>query len=218
MYTFLHIVINLLRRLGIWRWTIAGVENLPPREQGGMVLAVNHTHWIDIPAIGGCLPLRYRLSWLAKSELFKQPISGWWLRAMQVVPIKRGQRDLAALEAAVQRLTEGAVFLIFPEGHRSRNGVLLPGRNGAIRLAVRSGTPIVPVAISGSASGLKGSLRQHRLHIQIGQPYRVDLPPNAKIPADQMERLTTDMMIRIAAMLPAENRGPYAGALEEQQA
>lgn len=210
MYGAIYLFIHTWRKLGWWHWTIEGNELLPPRKASGMIIAMNHIHWLDIPAIGAMLPFAYRLSWLAKSELFKHPVAGWWLRQMMVIPIKRGRRDLAALDAAVGGLRDGAVLLIFPEGHRSRSGVLQPGRGGAVRLAMQSGAPIVPVAIIGSEAGLKGTLLGKPVRLRIGKPYLVEPTPDGKIPPDMMDQLTGDLMGRIAALLPAERRGPYA--------
>jgi 1-acyl-sn-glycerol-3-phosphate acyltransferase len=174
-----------------------------------MIIVMNHINWIDIPVIGALLPIAYRLSWLAKSELFENPVVSWWFRQMNVIPIKRGRRDLAALETSADALRGGAVLLIFPEGHRSRNGILQAGRGGAIRLAMQSGAPIVPVAVTGTEHGLRGTLLRKPVQIQIGEPFTVPPTPDGKIPPDQMDQLTTMMMQRISAMLPAQQRGPY---------
>jgi 1-acyl-sn-glycerol-3-phosphate acyltransferase len=140
-------------RLVWWNWKVEGLENLPPRGQG-MILAINHLHWLDILIIGASLPLSHRPSWIAKVEIFINRAIAWWFREMMVIPIKRGQRDLTALAAAEAALKRGAVLIIFPEGHRSPEGGLLEGRGGAIRLAVRTGCPIVPIAIWGTEGGL----------------------------------------------------------------
>jgi 1-acyl-sn-glycerol-3-phosphate acyltransferase len=217
MYGFIYLLLRALVRIGVLRWRVEGRENLPPRQLGGMILITNHIHWVDIPVIGAMLPFSHRLSWLAKIELFENPILGWWFRIMQVIPIKRGRRDLAALEAAETALKGGAVLLIFPEGHRSRDGNLQQGRGGAVRLAMRTGSPIIPAAIIGTEGGLKGVLSGMRVTMRIGKPYIVDSTPDGKVPPDQMEQLTTDMMRRIAVMLPPDQRGPYADALPQKQ-
>jgi 1-acyl-sn-glycerol-3-phosphate acyltransferase len=209
MYGFIYGLIHFLRLIGLWRWRVEGLEQLPPREMGGMIIAMNHVHWLDILAIGGMLPFRYRLSWLAKSELFKNQLVAWWLTEMQVIAIKRGKRDLAALDTAVDALKGGAVLLVYPEGHRSRTGVLQPGRGGAIRVSMQSGTPIVPVAISGTEHGLLGSFTRKPVVVRIGKPFTISPTPDGKIPPDMMDQLTTDMMSRIASMLPEPMRGPY---------
>jgi 1-acyl-sn-glycerol-3-phosphate acyltransferase len=209
MYAILYGTIGFFRLIGWWRWRVVGLENLPPRQAGGMIIAMNHIDWVDIPAVGALLPFAYRLSWLAKAELFAHPVASWFLYNMNVIPIKRGRRDLAALDASVDALRAGAVLLVFPEGHRSRNGVLQAGRGGAIRMAFQSGVPIVPVAITGSEHGLKGTLLREPLTIQIGEPYTIAPTENGKVPPNVMDQLTNDMMQRIAAMLTAEKRGYY---------
>jgi 1-acyl-sn-glycerol-3-phosphate acyltransferase len=210
MYGFLHLMINFFRMIGWWRWKIEGLENLPPRQLGGMVVVINHVNWIDIPAVGALLPFAYRLSWLGKAELFDRPIPRWFYRNMQVIPINRGRRDMAALDASVGALRSGSALLIFPEGHRSRSGVLQVGRGGAVRLAMQSGVPIIPMSISGSEHGLKGAWLRKPLTVRIGQPYIIPPTQSGKIPADLMNRCTDDLMRRIAALLPEDRRGPYA--------
>jgi 1-acyl-sn-glycerol-3-phosphate acyltransferase len=209
MYGMLYVFIHTMRRIGWWRWRVTGVENLPPREMSGMIVAMNHVHWVDIPVIGAMLPWPYRLSWLGKEEIFRNPIAGWWFRQMKVIPIKRGKRDIAALETSVDALKSGAVLLIFPEGHRSRTGILQQGRGGAVRIAMQAGVPIVPIAVVGTEHGLKGTLTGKPVTMHIGKPYIVAPTKDGKIPPDMMDQLTTDLMQRIAAMLPEAQRGPY---------
>lgn len=216
MYGFLYSILNFMRIIGWWRWSVEGLENLPPREAGGMLLVSNHSDWLDIPVLGALMPFKYRLSWLAKSELFQNPFARWFFTTMDVVPIRRGKRDIAALDQSVELLRNGAVMLIYPEGHRSGNGVLQEGRGGAIRLAMASQVPIVPIAISGSEHGIKGTLLRKRVIMRINKPYLVEQTSNGKVPPALMEELTTDMMCRIAEMLPPEKRGPYGPALEER--
>jgi 1-acyl-sn-glycerol-3-phosphate acyltransferase len=213
MYGMLYIFFGFMRLIGWFRWRLVGRELLPPRETTGMIFAMNHVHWLDIPVIGALLPFEYRLSWLAKSELFKNPIARWWFRQMKVIPIKRGQRDLAAMDAVIDALKGGATLLIFPEGTRNRHGVLQPGRGGAIRMAMQSGVPIVPVAITGTEHGVKGTLTRRPVVLTIGAPYYIAPTRDGKIPPALMDQLTSEMMLHIAALLPEERRGSYAPLL-----
>jgi 1-acyl-sn-glycerol-3-phosphate acyltransferase len=206
MYVLIWLALQIPRRL--WcRWKIEGLENLPPRGQG-MILAINHLHWIDILFIGASLPLSHRPSWIAKIEIFASRPAAWWLRQMMVIPIRRGQRDMTALVAAEDALKEGEVLIIFPEGHRSVEGGLLEGRGGAIRLAVRTGCPIVPIALWGTEVGLKGALQRKSLHFRIGKPYHPEIQGD-KIPWDRMSELTEELMLRIAELIPEQYWGFY---------
>ncbi|PDW01446.1 lysophospholipid acyltransferase family protein [Candidatus Viridilinea mediisalina] len=217
IYLLLYIWLHTMRWLGWLRWRVEGSEHLPPREAGGLVVVMNHVHWVDIPVVATLLPFRYRLSWLAKAEIFRNPFARWFFQTMHVIPIKRGRRDANALGAAVQALRDGAVLLVFPEGTRSRSGVLTEGRGGAIRLAIQAGVPIVPVAIVGTEHGARGSLLRRPVHLRIGEPLL--LQPNAKgsLPATSMDQLTDAMMGRIAALLPAERRGYYKGRIAQSE-
>ncbi|MFN8505717.1 lysophospholipid acyltransferase family protein [Kouleothrix sp.] len=216
MYFCIWLPLNIVRRVW-WNWKVEGVENLPPRGQG-MIVVVNHIHWTDIHILGASLPLSHRPWWIAKIEMFLNPVVTWWLRQMQVIPIKRGKRDMAAMDAAEDALKSGAVLIVFPEGHRSRDGGLIEGRGGAVRLAVRTEVPIVPVAVWGTERGLAGAARRAPIRLKIGPPYYVGLQPNAKIPMDRMAELTDEVMLRIGELLPSEYWGIYRERLQARVA
>lgn len=150
---------------------VQGLENLDPHKP--VVYAANHQSWFDIFAILGKLPVQFR--WLAKEELFRIPIMGYAMRLIGYVPIDRSDRKKAfqSLEEASQRVREGTSIVIFPEGTRSRDGVIQPFKKGGIILAIKSGQPIVPISLSGSYKILpkRGRLvRPGRIRMTIGKP------------------------------------------------
>ena len=198
-----------------WNWTITGQANLRPYGEG-MVLAVNHLHWTDTYILGASLPLSLQPTWIAKAELFAHPLAAWWLRAIRVIPVKRGQRDLAALIAAEDALKQGTALVIFVEGHRSRVEGLQAGQGGAIRLAARTGCPIVPIAIWGTEAGLRSACVRKPIHVRIGEPYYVTTETQ-KISRPHMNELIDEMMLRLATLLPERYWGLYRERMEQLQ-
>jgi 1-acyl-sn-glycerol-3-phosphate acyltransferase len=195
-----------------WKWTITGRAYLRPRGQP-MILAVNHLHWADTAALGASLPLALQPTWMAKAELFAHPVAAWWLRAIRVIPVSRGRHGLSALAAAEQALNGGAALIIFVEGHRSATGGLQEGQGGAVRLAARSGVPIVPIALWGTEAGLGGFCLRKPIHVSIGEPYYVTTD-TSKISQQRMTELTDDLMLRMATLLPERYWGVYRERME----
>ncbi len=206
VYILAWIALWVLRHVW-WKWTITGQAHLKPRGQA-MILAVNHLHWTDTCVLGASLPLSLRPTWLAKAELFANPVAAWWLRAIQVIPVSRGRQGLSALVAAEEALKGGAALIIFVEGHRSAIGGLQEGQGGAVRLAARSGCPIVPIALWGTEAGLRGACLRKPIRVSIGEPYFVPTE-TSKISQQRMSELTDELMLRLAALLPERYWGVY---------
>lgn len=213
MYFLLWAPLNLVRRI-YWRWSVEGLEHLPPPGTG-VVLAANHMSWLDIIVVAASLPPSHRPTWMAKAELFENPVLGWWFRQMQVIPIRRGKSDLHALNELEKALNKGALLIVFPEGHRSKTGGLIEGRGGAVRLAGSSGTLIMPTALWGTERGLGGLMRRKPVHVRFGPTYAPEGAAGT-IPADKMRQLTMDLMLRIAEMLPEGYRGVYRELHDER--
>ncbi len=153
------------------RVTLWGGENLAPGQP--YILAANHQSQFDIFALQGYLNIDFR--WLAKKELFKIPIFGFGMRQAGYIPIdrSRGREAIKSLYAAAERIAAGASVIIFPEGTRSLDGRLREFKSGGMVLAIKSGVPIVPVAICGTHDILpKGKLlaRPGRVTINVGRP------------------------------------------------
>lgn len=202
-FAFLQWFTALFRSWGWLRWEVRGLENLPARGHG-FVLVVNHITWTDIWLVAGTIPLTHIPHWLAKAELFG-PLTGWWFRGMQAIPVRRGQSDAAAMDQAVAALRSGQILIVFPEGTRSRTGQLGKGRGGAVRMALRAGVPLVPVALTGVENGITAPAT-----ITYGKPWQpVSQSGVDTIEPDEMTALTDEMMQRIAALLPPEYHGRY---------
>ena len=136
--------------------------------QGPYVFMSNHQGSYDIFALLGALPVDFK--WLAKKELFSIPLLGWAMSAAGYISVDReGTRDtVKAMNEAAQKIQDGASVVIFPEGTRSPDGLIQPFKKGGFSLAIKSQSPIVPVAISGSREILpKDQWRIHPGRIRI---------------------------------------------------
>lgn len=128
---------------------VEGTEHLP--HDSAVVFMPNHQSNFDIPALFAGLPVQFR--WIAKVELFRIPLFGLVMQRTGYIPVDRSDRrkSLDSLKEGAQRIARGTSVVIFPEGTRSDDGILLPFKKGGFTLAEQAGVPIIPVAICGSA-------------------------------------------------------------------
>lgn len=146
-----------VRAAGI-RVEVRGLEHVP--EGRSCIFMCNHVSNLDPPVLLPALP--GRSSVLLKKELMKIPLLGVAMRMGKFVPVERGHRREAAqasVEAAGDALRSGLHIVVFPEGTRSRDGRLAAFKKGPFFLAQQTGTPIVPIALSGTQTMMrKGSM------------------------------------------------------------
>lgn len=137
------ISINILR---LMYWTKAiGRENIP---QGGCLICPNHTANADSISLVLALGIHCEYAAMAKAELFKNPVVGGYLRAVQAFPVNRGGNDLGAIRLGTRCIKEGKKLLLYPEGTRMKDGKLGAAKPGAGMFSLRTGAPIVPVYIT----------------------------------------------------------------------
>lgn len=153
---------------------VYGTKNVPTR--GGALLLANHQSNLDPVLIS--TKLKRPVSYMAKSELFeKGKYFTWLIRSLHAFPVKRGAGDVGAIKEAINRLNEGNILNMYPEGTRTKTGALgkiLPGVAVVIR---RAGVPVIPVIIDGSFDAMrKGSLLPRRCKIRIyyGEPLKIE--------------------------------------------
>jgi 1-acyl-sn-glycerol-3-phosphate acyltransferase len=156
---------------GLYGCRCKGWENLP--RSGPVVVACNHKSVAD-PVVAGMVchrPLRY----MAKKELFVNPYLRWLITSLGAFPIDRGAGDREALVRALEILEQGGLLLMFPEGTRQPDDAIHEFFPGAGMIAVRSGAPVVPLAMDGTQRMLppQGGVHVTKMSTAIGPP--VDL-------------------------------------------
>lgn len=172
-------------------------------DDGHYVFMANHASYTDVPALLAVLPGQVRFA--AKRTLFFIPVFGWSLWAGGFIPIDRNNRARAkdAFAIAVRRLRGGASVLFFPEGSRSPDGRLHRFERGGFLLALKSGTPIVPVGIEGSHRVMPRSrltVRPGTIRVRLGAP--VD---TSGLGVRDRNELVRDVRRRIAALAGVED-------------
>lgn len=165
-----------------WGLRIAGVDlqvrQLAPLPDGPAVFACNHESTIDIWAVVAAIPRGIRF--VAKAELFRIPVFGWYMALGGHVPVERRDhaQAVASLSAAAARVRSGTSIVVYPEGTRSDDGRVHAFKKGPFVIACQAGVPVVPVAVVGAGAVTPKNL----LHVHPG-PIRVILGPPVS-PAD----------------------------------
>lgn len=173
LYRFLHSVVPPTIQ-ALWRPSSEGLEHVPA--QGPAILASNHMSFLDsifLPAL-----LDRPVFFLGKSEYF----SGWkrlFFENVGVMPVHRqgGDAGEASLRTGEEILGKGYLLGIYPEGTRSPDGRLYRGKTGPVRLALRTGAPLLPVAMLGTDAVLPSGKvwpRLRRVGIRVGPPINLD--------------------------------------------
>ena len=190
------------------RCRIYGEENIP--QQGGVIMVANHVNLLDSPILG--VSLKRRLHFMAKEELFESRFIRWLVTQFGAFPVAKGKLDRRAGKTALDLLGKGEALFLYPEGKRSSDGRLGPAYSGAAMLSLRSGAPILPVGISGTAQlvGKWWWLSRPVIDIRIGKVFEVEAPAGIVDIRKHAQPVTRDIMLRIAALLPPEYHGRYA--------
>ncbi|MFH1361482.1 MAG: lysophospholipid acyltransferase family protein [bacterium] len=170
-----HIWANLLVKVSGIRCEVSGIENIP--KDKALIFAANHQGAADILLVLAALPTTFRFA--IKKELFKVPIFGWYLKKAGYFPIDR-KLILSAyrtVENIIEYIKAGESVLIFPEGTRTKTGELGRFKRGSLLAALKSGAPIIPIAISGSFDLMpKGSfiINAHPVKFNVGKPIEIN--------------------------------------------
>jgi 1-acyl-sn-glycerol-3-phosphate acyltransferase len=196
---------------------VEGRENIP--EDGPAIFIANHTSNLDPPIVAAITGRKPGI--LAKVELFKFRPFAMLLNAYGAHPLKRGLNDISAIRWGVRRLTQPkGTLLLFPEGTRNQTGDgLRKALPGVTQIALMTGAPIIPVGLTGAEPlqhFLKALMPRAILRVNIGKPI-VMIEENPRRPSkEQVEAMTTEIMVRVAHLLPESYRGYYRELMDTQ--
>jgi 1-acyl-sn-glycerol-3-phosphate acyltransferase len=201
-------IIGFVSRL-LWGARIEGVEHLP--RTGAFILVTNHTSNLDPLMMGWASgnQIDRVVHFMAKIEMRSWPFLGWLATQSGVFFVRRGERDRAAQEFALQALADGRPIAMFPEGTRSRTGHLRDGKPGAALLAMRSGAPLVPAGISGTQRIFPNGAwfpRASKVRIRIGEPFSLPHQPTGRLDREALAAGTERIMSAIELLLPEDQR------------
>jgi 1-acyl-sn-glycerol-3-phosphate acyltransferase len=215
VYAFLRGLMRAIVRVylvGLFR--VTGRHGVPRR--GALLVCANHASTIDPPLLPAFLPRSDSWS-MAKAEWFARPgFKSWLFTSYQAFPIVRHSPDRRGLRRALGVLRDAGALIVYPEGHRVESGGLIPAEPGAGFLARTTGAPVLPVALVGTRDCFPRKARwprRTRVEVRFGAPIRIRerRPDGSRV---ENQEAADAIMLAVAELLPAEDRGVYA-ALDE---
>ena len=213
MYYFLKCLAWVLVTLTV-NYQRRGYHNAPLK--GPYLVVANHLGSSDPVLVS--LALRRRIIFLAKEELFSNPVYAYFVTQFGAIPVYRGKFNREALQKTRAILSGGGAIGLFPEGQRSRSGALIAAQPGSALIASHNRVPILPVGITGTETmrGFGWIWRRPRVLINIGEPFY--LPDAGKaLNSEQLDRYSDLIMRKIAELLPEKYRGVYHEIPNEQK-
>lgn len=206
-YRILRFIIRFLMKL-ITKIEVNGIDKLP---DGNVIVAANHLGRLDT-AVLLCVLDREDIIMPIAEKYRNHPIFGAIGRAANGIWLNRFEADYSALRQILERMKQGGLLVIAPEGTRSRTEALQEGKMGIAFLASKSGYPVLPVAVTGTedrgvVENLK-RLRRTKIVVKVGDLFNIEIP-KGRGREDAMREATDEIMCRIGAMLPEKYRGVY---------
>lgn len=165
MYLFFRKLLSIFFHIK-YKINVIDPQNIPDMK-GGYIIACNHQRYADPPMLAAVI--RGKFSFIAKEELFRNPFFGWLIRRCGAFPVARGAGDDAPIRMSIEALERNRIFVIFPEGMRSKTGVIGRMKSGVVLIASQAGAPVLPACI------------------RYGEKHVVDIAFGEMIPAEDLK-------------------------------
>lgn len=193
LYSVLYVLVFPFLRLWHPVFRVEGRENIPT--EGNYLICANHSGLADPLWLFYALRLRTKCPRImAKDSVMRVPVLGAFLRYMGVFGVKRGENDIGAVKESLAALKGGENLMLFPEGTRVKPGKTVPAKSGAVLLAMRTGTPILPIYLEPKRHPFSA------LHCVIGKPY-LPTAENLRRPSpDELHGQSKALMEKIYAL------------------
>jgi cytidylate kinase len=199
LYVVVRFLLAVLLRTA-FRLEVTGAENIP--KHGGVIVAPNHRSLIDHPVIGAIT--RRQVWFMGKEELFRNALAGKILRNMGAFPVKRGRPDRTSLQFCLDLLDKGEVVGIYPEGTRRPDARFDEVEDGFAYIGLKSGAPIVPVAMSGTEAVLPHGRKFPRfvkIRVHVGEPFRLGERHAGLLPRARIREASAEAHRRLNAVM-----------------
>jgi 1-acyl-sn-glycerol-3-phosphate acyltransferase len=207
-YKTLRSIVRFLMKI-IADIEINGIEKIP---EGNVIIAANHLGRLDTAALL-CILDREDLIMPVAEKYKNHPLYGAIGRAANAIWVNRFDADYSAFRQILERMKQGGLLVIAPEGTRSKTEALQEGKMGVAFLASKSGYPVLPVAVTGTEDrGIVENLkhfRRSKITATAADPLYVNIPKGAGR-EEAMRQATDEIMCQIGALLPEKYRGVYA--------
>jgi 1-acyl-sn-glycerol-3-phosphate acyltransferase len=207
-YKTLRSIVRFLMKL-IADIEVTGLEKIP---EGNVIVAANHLGRLDTAALL-CVLDREDLIMPVAEKYKNHPFYGAIGRAANAIWLNRFDADYSAFRQILDRMKQGGLLVIAPEGTRSKTEALQEGKMGVAFLASKSGYPVLPVAVTGTEDrGILENIkhfRRSKITATAADLFYIDIP-RGKGREEAMRRATDEIMCQIGALLPEKYRGVYA--------
>lgn len=194
---FAKFITRIVLGMLFYRVKLNDVENIP--ESGPVIVCANHKGMLDMFFIG--YKIKRWVHYMAKEELFGIPILGLILKMLGSFPVKRGKGDVYAVKTGLSVLKQGHMLGVFPEGTRVKDGKRqdVKIRPGLALFAIKSGAPILPVAVEGCYK--PGS----KINVTFGKPFKLDIDKNKKYTIKDMTEISKGIMEKVYSLMEVKD-------------
>jgi 1-acyl-sn-glycerol-3-phosphate acyltransferase len=207
-YKTMRSIVRFMMRI-ITRIEVQDIDKLP---DGNLIIAANHLGRLDT-AVLLCVLDREDIIMPIAEKYRNHPIFGMIGRSANGIWLNRFEADFSAMRKILERMKQGGVLVIAPEGTRSKTETLQKGKMGVAFLASKSGYPVLPVALTGTEDrrvlqNLK-RLRRSKILVKPGKLFKIEIP-QGRGREEALQEATDEIMCHIGALLPEKYRGVYA--------